>query len=260
MQDLHDEYRDKKKKLPVVELFGPTIQGEGGLAGEVTGFLRLGGCPLRCEWCDSMHAVDPNQIKKNARYLTQPEIIEELSALGSPAEWLTITGGDPVMHDLTELVNEIGDSRVKVAIETEGYLFKSWLRDCTLIHVSPKGPSSGMLGTKYDYDEMKMKIEPYAAIAGITEVILKVVIFTEEDYKFARQLHRDFPSLEMYLSIGTRLKTPSGSPITDEGTVKALILRDMQIWFEHMSRDSVMADCHIFPQLHVLAWGTRQGV
>ena len=44
--------------LRVVEIFGPTIQGEGALIGEPTVFVRTGGCDYRCSWCDSLHAVD----------------------------------------------------------------------------------------------------------------------------------------------------------------------------------------------------------
>ena len=43
---------------PIV-IIGPTIQGEGALAGRPTIFVRTGGCDFRCTWRDSLHAVDP---------------------------------------------------------------------------------------------------------------------------------------------------------------------------------------------------------
>lgn len=58
--------KGKSKKFPVVELFGPTIQGEGAVAGQFSHFVRFGGCPRRCSWCDSMHAVLPEEVQKNA--------------------------------------------------------------------------------------------------------------------------------------------------------------------------------------------------
>src|SRR3954464_7540281 len=71
---------DKKaKKIAVVEIFGPTIQGEGPLAGSKTMFIRFGGCDYRCKMCDSLHAVIPSAVKKNARYMTAEEIADEVA-------------------------------------------------------------------------------------------------------------------------------------------------------------------------------------
>jgi 7-carboxy-7-deazaguanine synthase len=52
----------KTRTYPVVEVFGPTIQGEGALAGLPTLFVRFGGCDYRCSWCDSLLAVLPEQV------------------------------------------------------------------------------------------------------------------------------------------------------------------------------------------------------
>lgn len=54
------------KTLPVIEIFGPTVQGEGAEAGVPTHFLRLGGCDYRCAWCDTMYAVDPATVRASA--------------------------------------------------------------------------------------------------------------------------------------------------------------------------------------------------
>jgi hypothetical protein len=65
---------------PVVEVFGPTIQGEGAMAGLPTYFVRLGGCDWRCAWCDSMHAVDPAQVGAVAYILSRPRAMRLLIA------------------------------------------------------------------------------------------------------------------------------------------------------------------------------------
>jgi uncharacterized Fe-S radical SAM superfamily protein PflX len=83
---------DKKaKRLAVVEVFGPVIQGEGPLAGSKTMFVRFGGCDYRCTKCDSLHAVIPQAVKKNAQYLTAEEITDKLVALRghSGTNWVT---------------------------------------------------------------------------------------------------------------------------------------------------------------------------
>jgi len=140
-----DDTKSSSKKIPVIEIFGPTIQGEGALCGFVSHFVRLGGCPYRCKWCDSLHAVLPEEIKKNATYMTQRELAAKVSALPE-SRWCTLTGGDPVMWDLTEFMHFLGEgnhslTRPAINVETEGYLKQDWLLRCDLITVSPKVPA-----------------------------------------------------------------------------------------------------------------------
>ncbi|MDF0142324.1 7-carboxy-7-deazaguanine synthase QueE, partial [Staphylococcus pseudintermedius] len=45
-------------KIPVLEIFGPTIQGEGRVIGRKTMFVRTAGCDFRCSWCDSKFTWD----------------------------------------------------------------------------------------------------------------------------------------------------------------------------------------------------------
>ena len=49
------------KPTPVLEIFGPTIQGEGMVIGRKTMFVRTGGCDYRCSWCDSAFTWDGSQ-------------------------------------------------------------------------------------------------------------------------------------------------------------------------------------------------------
>lgn len=58
-----------EKRLAVLEIFGPTLQGEGAVIGAPTMFIRFGGCDYRCEQCDSLHAVLPELIKEHATYM-----------------------------------------------------------------------------------------------------------------------------------------------------------------------------------------------
>ena len=62
--------RERVRTHPVIEVFGPTIQGEGAEAGLPTHFVRFGGCDYRCSWCDTMYAVDPAVLWATAERLS----------------------------------------------------------------------------------------------------------------------------------------------------------------------------------------------
>src|SRR3712207_8798896 len=79
--------RTATKTYPVIEIFGPTIQGEGAEAGLPTHFVRLGGCDYRCAWCDTMYAVDPRTVRDTAERLSGETIIERLQTLAGCPDW-----------------------------------------------------------------------------------------------------------------------------------------------------------------------------
>ncbi len=232
-------------KLPVIEIFGPTIQGEGFLAGKRTHFIRFGGCPYRCTWCDTMYAVDPEQVKKNATWMTPPEIIKVLAKL-PPSKWVNLTGGDPVMWNLEELVQDLS-LRFHITVETEGALWRDWLTSCDVITLSPKPPSSGMLD-KLDHDVLWN----YACV-GTAIKVMKIVVFDDEDLEFARDMFARYHEFEHFITPGT----PQGC--SDDETKH--LITDRFGWLSNrvLMHDD-LRDVAIIPQLHVLAWGTRAGV
>ena len=65
--------RERVLKLPVLEIFGPTFQGEGRAIGQKTMFVRTAGCDYHCEWCDSAFTWDGSE--KPTR-MTADEVIE----------------------------------------------------------------------------------------------------------------------------------------------------------------------------------------
>ena len=105
--------------LPVVEVFGPTIQGEGELAGVPTAFVRFGGCDYRCSWCDSLFAVLPEDVRRAPR-MTPAEVAAALAALEGSPEWVTLSGGNPALLELGELVALLHASGRRVTVETQG--------------------------------------------------------------------------------------------------------------------------------------------
>ncbi|MBT1699936.1 radical SAM protein [Fulvivirgaceae bacterium PWU4] len=91
-----------------------TIQGEGFYQGSAAYFIRLGGCDVGCVWCDvkeSWDAAAHPQVQIS-------DIAEKAAASGSPIA--VITGGEPVMYDLTLLTRALRDAGMRTHIETSG--------------------------------------------------------------------------------------------------------------------------------------------
>lgn len=100
--------------MKVVEIFS-SIDGEGSRAGFLCTFIRLYGCNLRCNYCDSLYALKNN----NYIEMTYKEIIHKCIELGNFR--ITLTGGEPLIHnDVIELIQGLLDKGFYVNIETNG--------------------------------------------------------------------------------------------------------------------------------------------
>jgi 7-carboxy-7-deazaguanine synthase len=100
-------------KLPLVEEFF-TIQGEGYHAGEAAWFIRLGGCDVGCNWCDSRFAWDPELHPA----VETDKIIEH--AVNSGTKSVVVTGGEPLMWNLDYLCSGLKQKGICTFIETSG--------------------------------------------------------------------------------------------------------------------------------------------
>ena len=103
----------QQSTLPVMEHFF-TLQGEGYHSGRAAYFIRLAGCDVGCVWCDVKESwtISPEQ------YLTIDQLLEALSNVA--ADFIVITGGEPTMHDLTDLTTVLKQHGFEIAIETAG--------------------------------------------------------------------------------------------------------------------------------------------
>ena len=68
----------KRKRMPIMEIFGPTIQGEGMVIGRKTMFVRTGGCDYSCAWCDSAFTWNGEQ---KATMMEAQEVFNELERI-----------------------------------------------------------------------------------------------------------------------------------------------------------------------------------
>lgn len=249
------------KQLPLIELFGPTIQGEGVMCGNQTHFLRLGVCDYKCTFCDSKHAVDPEQIKQWAKYKTTNEILADIAVLDAEYKtpWMTITGGNPCVHNLKNLVAGIQSIGMKVAIETQGTHMPTWLMDVDLLTISPKGPGMGETFNPSMYESfVDTYIMPTIEQPDWTgpEVCIKVVVFGEEDFEFAKMIWAYHPEIPMYLSLGN--KWLPEEEISGEKHVM-LLTEHYRNLAEKLYKDPILNKAKFLPQLHTLIWSNDKG-
>jgi 7-carboxy-7-deazaguanine synthase len=228
----------KLKTIPISEIFF-TLQGEGALIGRPTVFVRTGGCDFRCDWCDTLYAVLP-EYKNEWTPMTGEQIIARVLELSGGAPILvTLSGGNPALHDLSSVL-ELGRARdLSFALETQGTVARDWFSQLEHLILSPKGPSSKM---PCDWEKAE------ACLEKCVNTILKIVVFDEQDYAFARAASTRFPNMPLYLQAGTQ------APANAEN------IRARVDWLlEKCARDGWF-NVTILPQLHVLLWGDKRGV
>ena len=150
---------NKGAMLPLMEEFY-TIQGEGFHTGTAAYFIRIGGCDVGCHWCD---------VKESWNAELHPPTSVDLIVNNAfaYADTVVITGGEPLMWDMTLLTSELKNKNLKVHIETSGAyaLSGSWDWIC----LSPK---KNKLPTQTVYDNAHE---------------LKVIIHNKHDFIFAEE-------------------------------------------------------------------------
>lgn len=100
--------------LKINEIFF-SLQGEGPFVGIPTVFIRLTGCPLRCQYCDTAYAF------KKGSNLSIEAIVEEIKPFN--AKYICITGGEPLAQNkVHNLISHLCDLKYSVSIETSGSL------------------------------------------------------------------------------------------------------------------------------------------
>lgn len=238
-----------RTEFPVVEIFGPTIQGEGRWAGMPCAFVRLGGCDYKCKWCDSMHAVDYAH-KDEWAPMNAVEIVNQVIALAprQGIRYVVITGGNPALHNLSRLLlifeTLLPDARI--SIETQGTIVKSGMELANLITVSPKPPSSGMRQPVH-------VVKRFINMFDRNDIDLKVVVFNSGDITYAREIMTECATArtQCFLSVGTR---PDDTTETLLDRYR-IIIDDVNLMW-----DAFAPPVQIMPQMHVLLWGHKVGV
>ena len=239
--------------IRISEIFGPTIQGEGPLVGRPTVFVRTAGCDYRCKWCDTLYAVLP-EYRDEWTQMTTAEILGRVNELAANQHVLiSLSGGNPALQPLDDLCVLCRFNGHSLALETQGSVAQPWFAKLDWLILSPKPPSSGMTT---DWDVLGACVE---AAGGRPRCVLKIVVFDEADYAYARTVASHHPNLEVYLQVGNPAPLlASGKPMTEAADLGDLLKRLR--WLAGMTIADRWFDVTVLPQLHVLAWGNKRGV
>ncbi|HEY0123415.1 MAG TPA: 7-carboxy-7-deazaguanine synthase QueE [Rhizobium sp.] len=241
----------REARIRISEIFGPTIQGEGILIGLPTVFVRTGGCDYRCSWCDTLHAVD-SDYRDQWSPMSVDEIWLEVTRLsGGRPLTISLSGGNPAIQPLGPLIARGHGEGYRFALETQGSLARDWFADLDVLVLSPKPPSSGMVTDWAVFGDC------LRLAADRPQIALKIVVFDDLDYAYARDAAARYPHLPVYLQPGNHTPPP---PDADDAMIDIDGIVDRMRWLV----DKVTADrwfeARVLPQLHVLLWGNKRGV
>ncbi len=164
---------DTAVELPLMEHFY-TIQGEGFHQGKAAYFIRLGGCDVGCTWCDVKDSWDADAHPK----VSITQMVNFIKQHPSPIA--VITGGEPLMYDLSYLTQQLQSNGIRTHIETSGAhpLTGSWDWIC----LSPKK-------FKFPLPEVIQKADE-----------LKIIVYNKHDFKWAEEYAAQVnPNCQLFL-------------------------------------------------------------
>ncbi|MNN13397.1 7-carboxy-7-deazaguanine synthase [compost metagenome] len=240
-------------RIPVLEIFGPTVQGEGMVIGQKTMFVRTAGCDYRCSWCDSAFTWD-GTAKDLISPMSPEQIWKELKNIGgSRFSHVTLSGGNPaLLPQLGSLVSLLKAEGIRIAVETQGSRWQDWLDEIDEVTLSPKPPSSGMTT---DWDILDEIVAKLAARPQGYSYSLKVVIFDEEDLAYATKVHARYPDAVMFLQVGN----PDVQRMDTDAHASYLLAKYEQL-IDAVMQAEELNNVRLLPQLHTLVWGNKRGV
>ena len=211
-------------RLKVTEIFY-SLQGEARNVGLPTIFVRLTGCPLRCDYCDTAYAFTRGE------WMDIDEIIDEIKQYKTLH--ITVTGGEPLAQkQCIGLLERLCDLGYEVSLETSGAMLVDQVDARVTKILDVKAPASK--------EDSKNRTENFALLQADDQI--KFVICDENDYAWSKQFIQQH-QLENKCEI---LFSPSHEQL-DAATLAAWILRDqLKVRFQL--------------QLHKYLWGDKPGV
>lgn len=163
----------KETRLKLTEIFR-SLQGEADTVGIPTVFVRLTGCPLRCQYCDTAYAFHGGQ------WWSLPDILARVAEL--EVRHVCVTGGEPLAQGAVhELLTALCDAGYRVSLETSGAMSLERVDPRVVKVVDIKTPGSGE-ESRNRYDEL-VRLD--------AKDLIKFVIADRVDYEWSRTQLRE---------------------------------------------------------------------
>ncbi|MFO7278228.1 MAG: 7-carboxy-7-deazaguanine synthase QueE [Pseudomonadota bacterium] len=155
-------------RLKITEIFY-SLQGEADSVGIPTVFVRLTGCPLRCQYCDTTYAFHGGE------WWAIDAILAKVRELGG--RYVCVTGGEPLaQRACPELLTRLCDEGLRVSLETSGAMSLEHVDPRVVRVVDVKTPDSG--------EERRNRYDELARLDAKDQV--KFVICSRADYEWSR--------------------------------------------------------------------------
>jgi len=175
----------------VNEIYGPVSQGEGKSAGKSVVFIRLSGCNLACQWCDTPYTwnwigtpfLHPQKfdVRKESHKMTALEVVNKVIEVSPETKAVVISGGEPFLQqrELAELVRLLRFRGYWIEVETNGTQIPApeFLYYIDQVNCSPKLENSGV------DNPLAKRIIPNAlfCLADNPKVTFKFVVTSGQD-------------------------------------------------------------------------------
>ena len=210
-------------RLRITEIFH-SLQGEADTVGVPTVFVRLTGCPLRCQYCDTSYAFSGGEWWELESILAR---VREFAT-----GYVCVTGGEPLAQKgCVELLSMLCDSGLRVSLETSGAMSLAGVDARVVKVVDVKTPRSG--------EEQRNRYAELAQLQPADQV--KFVICDRSDYEWSRAKLAE-------------LKVPRGCTVLFSPSHDELPARELADW--------ILADrlpVRFQVQLHKYVWGNIPG-
>jgi 7-carboxy-7-deazaguanine synthase len=213
----------KRERLRVNEIFH-SLQGEADAVGYPTVFVRLTGCPLRCQYCDTEYAFHAGD------WYDLDAIVDQVRSFG--ARHVCVTGGEPLAQpNCLRLLTRLCDDGFKVSLETSGAL--------DIAEVDPRVSRVVDVKTPGSREATRNRAENFGLLTQRDQ--LKFVICSREDYDWSKAYLREH-GLSARCEV---LFSPSYTQLPPAALAEWILADRLQVRFQL--------------QLHKILWGDVPG-
>ena len=201
--------------------------------------------------------------------MTAGEIWVHIRRLAPNPIMITLSGGNPAMQPLEQLIRLGHATGYTFCIETQGSIAPDWLSEVDIVVLSPKPPSAGM-AVRWDRFQRCLEVAASGTKDGHA-VVIKIPVFDDTDLDWVERKIDDgyLGTWPLYLSVGNPF--PPGDPAAapdmnllwnrgeyEQPPLAVALLERYQWLAAEVLRRGI--PCRVTPQMHTLVHGNRRGV